>query len=139
MKPMQSEVAEICPKHGIFDATYYSNKVRYGEVSDSEIKSADEMETELSKPKGMYADLANRAMKDLFGSVAVREAIDNPVLGRQVSDSTENPQLSLHLCFPHDNRCSLDRFNTSSTTLCCFQWAIYFSTHLFVWRKTGFY
>ena len=73
MKPMQSEVTETCPKHGIFDATNYNRNDRYGEVSDSEIKCVNEMETGLSKLERMYADqvLANGAMKDVIGCVAV--------------------------------------------------------------------
>ena len=61
-------VKEICRKHGISDATYYSWKSKYGGVSASELKRMKELERELSQLKKMYADLAleNKAMKDLI-------------------------------------------------------------------------
>lgn len=61
-------VKDICRKHGISDATYYNWKSKYGGMTASDLKRMKEMETELSKLKRMYADLAleNRALKDLI-------------------------------------------------------------------------
>lgn len=61
-------VKDICRKHGISDATYYTWKSKYGGMSASELKRMKEMEQELSQLKRMYADLAleNKAMKDFI-------------------------------------------------------------------------
>lgn len=61
-------VKDICRKHGISDATYYTWKSKYGGMNASELKKMKEMEQELSQLKSMYADLAleNKAMKDLI-------------------------------------------------------------------------
>ena len=61
-------VKDICRKHGISDATYYNWKSKYGGMAASDLKRLKEMETELSKLKRMYADLAleNQALKDLI-------------------------------------------------------------------------
>jgi putative transposase len=62
------KVKDICRKHGISDATYYTWKSRYGGMSASELKRTRELEKELSRLKNMYADMAleNRALKDLI-------------------------------------------------------------------------
>ena len=62
------QVKDICRKHGIFDATYYNWKSKYGGMSASDLKRMKELEAENSKLKCMYADMAleNRAMKDLI-------------------------------------------------------------------------
>ncbi len=61
-------IKDLCRKHGISDATYYNWKSKYGGMAASDLKRMKEMETELSKLKRMYADLAleNRALKDLI-------------------------------------------------------------------------
>ncbi len=61
-------VKELCRTHGIADATYYTWKSKYGGLAASEVKRLKEVETENSKLKRMYADLAleNRALKDLI-------------------------------------------------------------------------
>ena len=61
-------VKEICRKHAISDATYYTWKSKYGGMSASNLKRMKEMEVEMSELKRMYADLAleNRALKDLI-------------------------------------------------------------------------
>lgn len=50
------------------DATYYTWKSKCGGLAASELKRVKEVETENSKLKRMYADLAleNRALKDLI-------------------------------------------------------------------------
>ena len=62
------KVKDICRKHGISDATYYSWKSKYGGMSASKLKRMKEMEAELSRLKRLYADLAleNNALKDLI-------------------------------------------------------------------------
>lgn len=61
-------VKDVCRKHGISDATYYSWKSKYGGMSASDLKRMKEMEAELSRLKRMYADMAleNHALKDLI-------------------------------------------------------------------------
>ena len=61
-------VKDVCRKHGISDATYYNWKSKYGGMSVSDLKRMKEMESELSRLKRMYADMAleNQAMKDLI-------------------------------------------------------------------------
>lgn len=61
-------VKDICRKHGISDATYYKWKSKYGGMEASDLKRVKELESENSRLKRMYADLAleNTAMKDLI-------------------------------------------------------------------------
>lgn len=62
------KVKDLCRKHGIADATYYSWKSKYGGMEASDLKRVKELEAELSQFKRMYADLAreNDAMKSLI-------------------------------------------------------------------------
>ena len=61
-------VKDICRKHGISEPTYYNWKSKYGGMEASDLKRMKEMESELSRLKRMYADLAleNHALKDLL-------------------------------------------------------------------------
>ena len=61
-------VKDVCRKHGISDATYYKWKSKYGGMAASDLKRMKEMETELSRLKRMYAEMAleNHALKDLI-------------------------------------------------------------------------
>ena len=61
-------VKDVCRKHGISDATYYKWKSKYGGMAASDLKRMKEMESELSRLKRMYADMAleNHALKDLI-------------------------------------------------------------------------
>ena len=62
------KVKDLCREHGISDATYYNWKAKYGGLEASDLKRLKETESERSKLKRMYADLAleNRALKDLI-------------------------------------------------------------------------
>ena len=62
------QVKEVCREYDISDATYYNWKAKYGGLEASDLKRLKETESELSKLKRMYADLAleNRALKDLI-------------------------------------------------------------------------
>ena len=62
------KIGELCRKHGIYDATYYQWKSKYGGMEASDLKRVRELEAENAKLKRMYADLAleNTAMKDLI-------------------------------------------------------------------------
>jgi len=62
------KVKDLCREHGISDATYYNWKAKYGGLEASDLKRLKEVESELTKLKRMYADLAleNRALKDLI-------------------------------------------------------------------------
>ena len=53
-----AKVKEICRRHGISDATFYTWKSRYGGMQASDLKRLKETEAELSKLKRMYADLS---------------------------------------------------------------------------------
>jgi putative transposase len=61
-------VAEICRKHGISNGLYYQWKSRYSGVSVNEFKRVRELESENSRLKKMYAELAleNTAIKDVL-------------------------------------------------------------------------
>jgi putative transposase len=62
------QLKDICRKHGTSDATYYNWQSKYGGMSASDLKRMKELESESSKLKRMYADMAleNRAVKDLI-------------------------------------------------------------------------
>jgi len=62
------KVEELCRKHGISSASYYTWKKKYGGMDASEIKRLKELEEENAKLKRMYADMAleNTALKDLI-------------------------------------------------------------------------
>lgn len=62
------KVAELCRKHGVSPATYYSWKSKYGGMSASELKRTKELEAENAKLKRMYAELSleNEALKELI-------------------------------------------------------------------------
>jgi putative transposase len=59
---------EISRKHGISRATYFNWRSKYGGVTVNELKRMKELESENSKLKRMYADLAleNAAIKDVL-------------------------------------------------------------------------
>ena len=61
-------VAKVCRKHGISNALYYQWKSKYSGVSVSELKRIRELESENSRLKKMYADLAleNESIKDVL-------------------------------------------------------------------------
>jgi putative transposase len=61
-------VQELCRKHGISPATYYSWKSKYGGMSVPDLKRLRELEEENARLKRMYADLSleNQALKDLI-------------------------------------------------------------------------
>ncbi len=61
-------VKDLCRKHGVSDATYYNWKSKYGGMEVSDLRRMKELESESSKLKCMYADLAleNRALRDLI-------------------------------------------------------------------------
>ena len=61
-------VGEVCRKHGISAATWYGWKSKYAGVTVSELTRMRELESENSRLKRMYADLALEAaaMKDVI-------------------------------------------------------------------------
>ena len=62
------KVEEICRKHGISNATYYTWKSKYGGLEASDIKRQRELEEKNAKLKKMFADvsLENHTIKALF-------------------------------------------------------------------------
>ena len=60
-------IEELCRKHNIAKATYYSWKSRYGGLEASELKRLKSLEVENSKLKRLLADaqLDNLALRDL--------------------------------------------------------------------------
>ena len=62
-------VAELCRKHGMSDATFYTWKSKYGGLGVSEAKRLRALEAENAKLKRLLADamLDNAALKDLLG------------------------------------------------------------------------
>ena len=61
-------VKEICKEYGISAGTFYNWKHKYGGMDASQLKKLKDMESELSRYKQMYAELAhqNYALKDLI-------------------------------------------------------------------------
>jgi putative transposase len=59
---------EVWRKHGISSATYYKWKAKYGGLEVSELVRVKELESENSRLKRMYAELAleNEAIKGLL-------------------------------------------------------------------------
>jgi putative transposase len=62
------KVPDICRQHGISQGTFYQWKSKLGGMEASDIKKLRELETELSRYKQMYAELAheNYALKDVI-------------------------------------------------------------------------
>jgi putative transposase len=62
-------VADLCPKHGVSDATVYKWKAKYGGMDVSEAKRLKALEDENGKLKKLLADamLDNSGLKDLLG------------------------------------------------------------------------
>jgi putative transposase len=62
-------VAELCRKHGMSAATFYTWKSKYGGLEISEAKRLRALEAENAKMKRLLADamLNNAALKDLLG------------------------------------------------------------------------
>jgi putative transposase len=62
-------VAELCRKHGMSDATFYSWKSKYGGLEVSEATRLRALEAENARLKWLLADamLDNAALKDLLG------------------------------------------------------------------------
>ena len=61
-------IKDLCRQVGISSATYYQWKSKYGGMEASDLKRVKELESENSRLKRMYADMAleNAAMKDLI-------------------------------------------------------------------------
>jgi putative transposase len=63
-----SKVGQTCRKHGISEPTYYVWKSKYANMQVSQLRHLKDVETELSRLKRMYADLAleHHALKDVI-------------------------------------------------------------------------
>lgn len=63
-----AKVEEITRKYGISSATFFKWKNRYGGMEVSDVKRMKELETENSKLKRLYTELAleNHALKELI-------------------------------------------------------------------------
>jgi putative transposase len=61
-------IKDLCRQAGISTATYYQWKSKYGGMDASDLKRVKELESENSRLKRMYADMAleNAAMKELI-------------------------------------------------------------------------
>ena len=70
LKQQESRVSvkELCKEYGVSAATFYNWKSKYGGMDAPQLKKLQEMESELSRYKQMYAELAhqNYALKDLI-------------------------------------------------------------------------
>jgi putative transposase len=69
-------VTELCRKHGMSDATFYTWKSRYGGLEVNEAKGLRALEAENAKLKRLLADamLDNAALKELLGKMATPAA-----------------------------------------------------------------
>ena len=61
-------IKDICRQAGISSPTYYQWKSKYGGMEASDLRRVKDLESENSRLKRMYADMAleNAAMKDLI-------------------------------------------------------------------------
>ena len=61
-------VSQVCRKHGISTPTYYQWKSKYAGMSVNELKRVKDLESENSRLKKMYAELAleNAAIRDVL-------------------------------------------------------------------------
>lgn len=61
-------VRELCRRHGIATATYYSWKGKYGGMQVSDVKRLKELEYENARLKQLYAEasMENAALKELL-------------------------------------------------------------------------
>jgi putative transposase len=64
-----AKVKELCRKHGISDATFYTWRSKYGGMDVSEARKLRQLEAENAKLKHLLADtmLDNKVLKDLLG------------------------------------------------------------------------
>jgi putative transposase len=63
-----AKTADVCRKHGISSATFYSWKATYGGLSVSEARRLRALESENARLKKLFADamLDNAMLKDLL-------------------------------------------------------------------------
>jgi putative transposase len=63
-----AKTADVCRKHGISSATFYSWKAKYGGLSVSEAKRLRALESENARLKKLFADamLDNAMLKELL-------------------------------------------------------------------------
>jgi putative transposase len=63
-----SKVAELCRRHGISDATFYTWRSKYGGLEVSEMRRLRQLEEENRRLKSIVADQALdiRALKDVL-------------------------------------------------------------------------
>jgi len=63
-----TKVAELCRKHGISDATFYTWRSKYGGLEVSELRRLRQLEEENGRLKGIVAEQALdiRALKDVL-------------------------------------------------------------------------
>ena len=63
-----AKTADVCRKHGISEATFYSWKSKYGGLDVSEARRLKALESENGKLKKLLAEamLDNAALKDLL-------------------------------------------------------------------------
>jgi putative transposase len=63
-----AKVTELCRRHGISDATFYTWRSRYGGLEVSELRRLRQLEEENRRLKGIVADQALdiRALKDVL-------------------------------------------------------------------------
>lgn len=60
-------IGELCRKHGISDATFYTWRKKFGGMSESDLKRLRQLEEENRRLKHMFAELSidHRILKDI--------------------------------------------------------------------------
>jgi putative transposase len=63
-----AEVADLCPKYGMSNATYYNWKAKYAGMTVSDLRRLKALESENLRPKQIVAEQAldNQTLKELL-------------------------------------------------------------------------
>ncbi len=64
---MGMAVSEVCRKHGISDATFYTWRKKFNGIHESELRRLKQLEEENRRLKHMYAELSldHKILKDI--------------------------------------------------------------------------
>ena len=81
------KVSELCRRHGISDATFYTWRKKYGGLKISEMRRLRQLEEENRRLKSIVADQALnlRALKDMLAKKRVRPAVKRQMVAEAMA------------------------------------------------------